>query len=441
MSWRSAPGAVATIMCGVLLGGCALTDSADAPASSPRTETTASASADPAEITQADFTAVQELMNERARALVAGDRDAFLASVDPGNEDLRQQQRTLYDNIQALPVAGIRYHVNNYGLEPSEVDGDDPTLRPELFEHLRFAPVFAKPISNEIGMTFVKRGDEWLVGAEERLALNRAWLGGPIESAHSRDVLVVTDAGAKVGARTVLESTAAALAAVSDVLGVEVHHPLLVQATGNNRAERMPDSAYEAAAFTQEIYALAGDGTPLRKVAAIAIRTHPKTVRAFTSARSRILRHELTHVLAPDPDATMPKWVTEGLAEFVPSYPTLMTGDRWVGDTAFYRGLLKRDVALPEPGRWGDDPTAEYTIARAIAEHLITTYGMPRYLRMMAVFRHRGRGSGIQFGADIVGEVIRDVYGVSEQEVARGAFGLIAQLARSDSPLSGSSAA
>ncbi len=51
--------------------------------------------------------AALELVDERETALVAGDREAFLATVDPDAHDFARTQARWWDNLALLPVTDV----------------------------------------------------------------------------------------------------------------------------------------------------------------------------------------------------------------------------------------------------------------------------------------------------------------------------------------------
>lgn len=388
--------------------------------------------ADPDEITSDDFAAVQDLLDVRAQALRRGNRKAFLATLDPGNARLRRSQEVFFDNLQDLPVDKLYYGLTESGLRPGEVRGDDPVLRPEVFEHVELSGVDELPVSNQVSITFVERGGRWLVGAENLdetfEAQSRPWYGARIEVAGDPDLLVLTDRDAAVGADALLDSTRSALADAADVLDEPDDRPLLVDATTNGLATQLSNSSGEdAGAVSFSVFATDPTGQEVTGLAGAVIKANPDFVQQLVED-SRTLRHELTHFLLDGYGGTNPQWVTEGIAEYVGYYPGLLSSST-LTDDRLLRQIRQREVELTPAGLWGNDPSLDYLTAEAFAEHLIQTYGLDKYREMMDVFKRRGRTSAIRYGEGIVEKVLRQVYGVSSDSVARGGFGLLEGLA------------
>ncbi|MCW2815091.1 MAG: Plant Basic Secretory Protein [Nocardioides sp.] len=420
----------ALVCAAILVSGCSGGPGGPADPSSPppTSGSPAAPAADDDEITESDFEAVAALLDVRAEALLGGDRRAFLATLDPGNRRLRRAQEQLFDNVQALPVDKLYYGFTDTGLVPADVRGDDPTMRPPVFEHLELTGVFAAPVANQVSMTFVERGDRWLVGHEDVdetfEAQVRPWFGVPIEAAGDDDLLVLTDRGADVGAEELLGSTREALAEAADVLDEDADRPLLVDATSNGLTFELSNaSGEEAAAVSYSVGAADRKGEEPRARAGSVVKANPTDVEALVD-NDTTLRHELAHFLLDGYGDTNPQWVTEGIAEYVGYAPGLLA-DSVASDDRLPRRIAGRDVELTPSGLWGNDPQLDYLTAHAFAEHLITTYGLDRYREMMDVFKRRARSSPVVFGEGIVDEVLRQVYGVGEREVARAGFALL----------------
>lgn len=381
---------------------------------------------------KADFAAVAKVLASRAEALRAGDRGAFLATLDPDNARLRRSQGTFYDNVQSLPVDKIYYGMTGYGFSPDKVRRGAKVLRPQAFEHVELTGVFAKPVANEVSITFVERKGRWLV-ASERVddslePQERPWYGAPIEAAGDGDLLVVTDRDAEVGAEALLESTRTALSAAADVLDEQKDRALLVDATTNGKPIELSNaSGQEAGAVSFGVYAYTADGQDFRGLAGSVIKANPSSVQQLVTD-TRTLRHELTHFLLDGYGDSNPQWVTEGIAEYVGYYPGLLSRSV-ASDDSLLEAIGRREVRLTPAGLWGNQPELDYLSAEAFAEYLITTYGLDTYREMMDVFRRRARGRAIRNGEGIVDKVLRQVYGVGAQAVARGGFDLLEGLA------------
>jgi hypothetical protein len=182
---RVTPVAVVLLLVGGL-GACS-SDDGGRTASSTTPSAASSASDDgPYQPTDDDRSAIRDLLETRAAALTDGDRGAFMATVDTEDPRLVRQQRTLFANLQQLPVESVSYSVDDAsGYPPAKVEGDDPVFRPQVLEQVEL-DVDARAVTNALENTFVQRDGAWLLGAEslpgsyhdEHEPQSRPWAGG-----------------------------------------------------------------------------------------------------------------------------------------------------------------------------------------------------------------------------------------------------------------------
>ncbi|GAA5154492.1 hypothetical protein GCM10023340_38130 [Nocardioides marinquilinus] len=424
---------VLAVLLAVVLAGCGDDEPLDGPdepsasASSPASTAPASSSEpsssgdEPFSAEEADFAAVERLLDRRAAAVLDGDRAAFLATVDRGNPALRREQRVLFENLRRLPVASLRYAVSRDGYRPDEVAGDDPVLRPRVAEHLALRGVWRRPVGNQLAMTFVRRDGTWRVGAEVLDETfepqERPWFGVPLDVAVDGSVVALTDRDGPLPASEVLDGVRTELASLGELLD-ERGGRLLVDATSNGLPHGVREgSGDDAAAVSFDVYATDDLADSYTARAGAAIKLNPDLVDAIVEDRYT-MRHELTHFLLAT-DTSAPYWATEGIAEYAAYHPNRLADFRF--DEGVLAELDERPVGLTPAGRWGEEAAGDYLLAEATVEHLVDTYGLDRFRRMLRVFERRG-GRGVLYGEGIVDEVLRDVYGEGERSVARAAY-------------------
>ena len=87
--------------------------------------------------------------------------------MDSRDPRLVRQQRTLFANLQQLPVESVGYSGvdDASGYPTAKVKGDDPVFRPLVLEQVEL-DVDAEPVTNALENTFVQRDGAWLLGAE-----------------------------------------------------------------------------------------------------------------------------------------------------------------------------------------------------------------------------------------------------------------------------------
>jgi hypothetical protein len=428
-----APAYAAFLAVLALAAGCA-TDSSSEPASGPTHSPTSSSSSQadgPFQPTDDDRSDIRHLLKTRSQAILDHDRSAFLATVDPADDDLVATQETLFDNLAKLPVASVRYAVDDAsGLPPAKVEGDDPVFRPTVVEQVRLRDVDRSAVGNPLEDTFVRRNGHWLLGAESlpgsyvdsEEPQSRPWAGSvPIAVGRSGDLLVVIDQEQSDAADSLAETVADDIRFDAGVLGVPAAYDVLVDATSVGEVTKMNTvDDREAAAVTMPVFGVNSDGRYTR-LAGVRIKVNPEDATAVAED-SHVLRHELTHYLMLQPMLGAPTWLKEGLAEYVSTQPAEFTEVPVASQVAGHVLDVRR--ALPTTARWGLDPDADYLIARAAVSYLVQTYGMDRVLGLAKAYRRIPTDDPDQK----TDQVLRRELDLSEADLVAASWDLLAQL-------------
>ena len=289
-------------------------------------------------------------------------------------------QGTLFDNLSKLPVASVRYAVDDAsGLPPAKVEGDDPVFRPTVIEQVRLRDVDRSAVGNPLEDTFVRRDGHWLLGAESlpgsyvdsEEPQSRPWAGSePIAVARSGDLLVVVDQEQSDAAGALADTVAADIRFDADVLGIPPAYDVLVDATSVGEVTKMNTvDNREAAAVTTPVFGVNGQGG-FTGLAGVRIKVNPEDATSVAE-NTHVLRHELTHYLMLRPLLGAPTWLKEGLAEYVATQPADFS--EVPVDSQVAGHVLDVRRALPTTARWGLDPDADYLIARAAVSYLVDT--------------------------------------------------------------------
>jgi hypothetical protein len=415
----------------LLLGACGSHSTSSARPDLPGQGSTRSGA--PYDPTHRDFVALHTLLAARAHAVMDHDEAAFLATVDDRDSDLVAQQRTLFQNMAQLHVSSLQYVMDPSSLlVPAAVEGDGPSLRPELFEFLQIAGTLSHPVTNAIEETFVKRGHHWLLGAETTPDDNesfdspqeRPWYGVPIVARRLGPMTVLVD---KDRARTLTPLTTAIhdhIGFDAEKLGVPASYRILVDATSNgNPTVFSSTSTEQAAAVTFGLgEADPKDTSQFKALAGMAIKINPHESGSY-AADAGLLRHELTHFLLRDYSGSSPKWLVEGIATWIQYYPDSFSTSEVSDD--LYKRLMSADRRLPVLGLFNDDPQVNYEIAQAATAWLVDHYGMPQLIALMNAYQEHYAGVDTD---SLTPQMLRQVDGVTEPTVVAGAFGLLKQL-------------
>jgi hypothetical protein len=438
MRRRLGPGLLALTVAVVLLAGCDGSSTSSVPGAGrslrsglPNTSANASAGGSAHQPTPADFRAVAAVLDRRARAIRAKDLGAFLSTVDRSNRALVSQQRTLFANLTGLSVTSLRYQMDSSAaLVPATVAGHDPVLHPQITEFLQIEGSLDRPVTNSIDETFVRRGHRWLVGAEPAdgpLSADvqwRPWGGPAIASLRTDDMTVLVDSSRASTLASLTQEIHDDIAFDAAHLGVPASYKIVVDATSSGAATTFSSlSKEEAAAVTFPLVEGTLESPDVgRRLAGLAIKVNPRDA-AQASASTPLLRHELTHYLLRQYNPACPKWLSEGIATWIQYYPDSFPA---LGVPAsLYTRLIDADRTLPSIGLFDDDPDVNYIVSQAAVAWLVSLDGMPRLIELMRAYRDQYRDVNVDA---LTSRLLRQVYGVSQQQVVSGAFQLIATL-------------
>jgi hypothetical protein len=373
------------------------------------------------------------VLAQRAHAALTHDRSAFLATVDDHDPAFVAKERTLYQNLAQLPLASLAYPSDTSELlVPAAVGGGDPVLHPVVVEQLKLRGTTTRPISNSLDITFVRRDGRWLVAAEGdqdddssggASAVERPWWGVPIAARVDGPLTVLVDRSRASSLDSLTGSVSDDIDVDSRLLGVPAQHALLVDATSNGTSTSFSSlSKEQAGAVTFALRHTDPSGDRFTAVAGMAIKINPHEV-ATLSSDTLLLRHELTHYLLHDYLGSSPTWLSEGIANWVEYYPDDYASLRLTG--GLYPKLMHSDRELPGVGVFDYDPAVHYQVAQAAVAWLIDRAGMPRLLELMRAYRTDYEGANVDA---LTTRLLRQVYGVTQQQVVAGAFGKIARL-------------
>ena len=376
-----------------------------------------------------DFRSVHQVLERRAAAVRSHDLVAFLATVDQSNKSLVARQRILFGNLAGLSISSLRYEMDeSAALVPARISGHDPVLHPQITEFLQLAGSLDRPVTNGIDETFVRRGRRWLLGSDAGDGAAdvqwRPWGGPPIASLRTDSMTVLVDRSRASTLPSLSQAIHDDIAFDAGQLGVPASYKIVVDATSTGGSTKFSSlSKEEAAAVTFGLVAGTRDMPAVgRRPAGLAIKINPKYAGTYAQ-NTPLLRHELTHYLLREYNGASPKWLSEGIATWIQYYPDSF-GSLGVAP-AFYDRVLNADHELPSIGLFNDDPGVNYLVSQAAVAWLISHYGMPKLIDLMKAYRDNFQDVNVDA---LTARMLRQVYGVSQQQLVAGAFGLIAEL-------------
>lgn len=265
--------------------------------------------------------AVADLLRQRSAAVRDGDEAAFLRTVDPRSGPYRQQQRTAFHNLGALPLAAWTLRLD----DPVPAGAARATADVRLSYRLRgYDPGDA---TADRRLEFVRRDGRWYVAGPAPGSRPQPWEQGPMTVVRGTHSLVLGVGRPEAGLRDIAAVADRAVPDVSAAWGrgwprrVVVLVPASQAAMGELLGAGPADYAGIAAVTTGRTGTGTGheqgkgqDDTPADRVL-----VNPEAYDTLgTLGRRIVLTHETAHVAtrARTTPAT-PLWLSEGFADWV----------------------------------------------------------------------------------------------------------------------------
>ena len=341
---------------------------------SPAARDTAPVAPTPEVMTESQFRAAAEsVVAEREAALLAGDRDGFLATIDDDELQFAATQQRWFNNLAQMPLTDLSLAVSDAavpGVEASDLKVPvDFTMRLDGFED--------KAVTQRLVYTFTRTANGLLLVADRDARTDKegGWLPEPWDIAHvvvrqSASVLAFFDEETSPYADAVMKDLEASrltvLAALPEWSGTLVAYDIS-DLTGLEK--RSPMSLAETAGIAYPIYARPGS----RQVAAYRFVVNPQAAHNGLE-REFLLRHELTHIALADRDDRSPVWLVEGAAGYVEGSHLPPEQQRYM--SAYAVSALGAQVPVLGNGRdFYQNAEAQYPLAAAACSYLVATRG------------------------------------------------------------------
>ncbi|HVF32275.1 MAG TPA: hypothetical protein VM933_04475 [Acidimicrobiales bacterium] len=323
------------------------------------------------------------MLDAREEALRAGDRQAWLATVDPeAPSAFRDAQGRLFDGLRSIPIESFSLQVRtedtgDLGGGLSARYGGAKVQLPETRQRLRLRGFDALDAVDSLWLTFVERAGGWYVGGDEDLAplgLDTArgpWDYAPIEVRETAHLLTIFHPGQR-------ERAVALSAIAEEAIGV------LESRWDQPWPERIP---LILPADTEELEKLLQSTIDLDKFLAFvsygAVRDEGWTATApriyiqdenlggySRDFQVETLVHELAHAAgAPLAGPFVPAWVHEGIADWVAT-----------GRSTRERKPSGSDGVLPRDHEFSTGPQSKiieaYRESRSATSHLASRAGL-----------------------------------------------------------------
>lgn len=364
------------------LAGCRAGGDGDEPTPAP--ERTA-----PAGMDESLRDAALDLVERREQALVDGDRDAFLATVDPAAEDFARSQARWWDNVAQLPATDFALELGDEGVM-TRISGAGDLQLPVDFT-MRLDGYDEGAVTQPLVYTFVGDEDEVLLTSDRNVQSDAftGWVPAPwdvtaITVEESDGVLAVFDDETRADADPVHADVVAARDAI---------RPLLPPWSGRVVAYDISDVDAIDQMSAMTVDDTAGVAFPVTRrpgsKRSVAYRFAVNPVHtAGEEWRGILFRHELVHVALGDADDRSPTWLTEGAAEHVAHAAAYdeVTRRRVLADAL--AGATPRSLAT---GRdfYQRDPRLNYDLAHLACAYLAATRGEDVLWDLVESFRRQ----------------------------------------------------
>ena len=329
--------------------------------------------------------AALEVVEAREVALRAGDREAFLATVDPDELAFSSTQARWFDNLAKLPLGDVSFELGDEGVM-TRVAGDGDLQLPVDFT-MRLRGFDRHPVTQSMVWTFVRDADGARLANDRNVQIDAktGWTPAPwdltrIEVRRAGGILAIFDEDTVDNADYVMRDLADAMRLVNRHVPAWSRHFVAygtsdVTAIDEMSAMTVDDTA--GVAFP----VLARPGGP---VAAYRFVVNPDTIGDVLS-RGRVFRHELVHVALATIDDRAPVWLVEGAAEYVArtSLPVVVRRQLAAGRlfTATGRALE------PSARFYTRDASLNYELSSLVCDYLASTRGEEALWDLVRTFR------------------------------------------------------
>lgn len=346
--------------------------------------------------------AVEGVLRRRAYAVLHRDPRMFLADVDRAKPELVARHRRLYDNLVQFGFATLSYEITREQFGQSYLDRYGASAYPvQLTMEYRIRGIDQTPVRTQLGYVFVQHGGRWVLTDDDDLdpdlpagSHREPWDCGPVLVRRDDHVLVVVERDEPGLARELVRDARGAVGAVTARWPRSWAGSGLVIALEDRRVRSadytVAKNAEDAVAMATAVYrTLPGQVTADGERAGSYIVVNP---RYRTKVSARILAHEFTHVATAPYGNSAPRWLVEGLADYIEYLP--MEGEHDL-DLDKYRARiagshLARADRFPPDQVFYASMVRSYAIGWYAVDYLTTRYGADRVADLYADLAAQG---------------------------------------------------
>ena len=356
-------------------------------------------------------------MKAREKALKAGDREAWLATVAPSASTFRTTQARYFDNLAKLPVTHISFRVGDMD-RLMQISSEGDYQLPVNFT-MQLQGYDAHPVTIPLIYTYKRRGGHLQLVNDRNPQNDVSWKPAPwdvttIEVRRTEGLLGIFD-------KTTVTDADAVMAQLQDAL--DVITPLVPPWRDRVVVYDISDLKSMDQMSLMELNNTAGIqfDVPTRPGAAqiASSRFAVNPTNTDDTSRSLVFRHELVHVALGDLDESSPTWLVEGAAEAIArtvySVESLQAQARLVLSNTKARQLpTGRDFYQVRP-------TQSYELSALVCTYLINTRGRDTLWTLMRAYVRADKHHNLVVKGD-VDTVTKRVLGVTTKQLAADAL-------------------
>jgi hypothetical protein len=339
---------------------------------------------------------VPRLLAKRAKAVLSGDRGAFLATVDKRQKRYYRSQGTLFARMRTVPFSAFAYRVadprNLAGARLKRRYRTDQVYLPQVEARYRFRGHDATPVLARYFYTFARTPSGWrIAGQGDARPRGRddveIWDAGPVATVRSARTLVVHHPGQEALAARLLRVAERAYGQVGTAwTGRWERKAVILVPRDEAEAERLvgaPDLARVAAVASSSVESGAAE-----RVLGNRIVVNSTNVLRYDPLNLQILlTHEMTHVATRTLGDGVPLLLVEGFADWAALQPT------GYPFAATRPALTRRvragrfDGTLPSDREFrGRDAAVAYDEGSAFCLWVAETFGAPKLRALYRAF-------------------------------------------------------
>jgi len=343
------------------------------------------------------YSGIQALLERRQEAMLEGDRQTFMATVDDSDTRFVKRQRLLFEGFQRIGLTEYRLELTDrYWPELTtdrEVEKYGGAVQPTVLhieERYRLRAFDEQPALDDLYLTFVRRGGEWLVASDSDLADlmlltgRKLWEFGPIETQRSEHFLYVSHPDLRSAGHAILGSAEQALGRLNDAWPLPWPRQVVLFAPSTTEElRRILQATFDLDVFVAFAYSSVDRETDYDLAGHRIIFNWENFSQHAEEVQQTILVHELLHVATRELTGPMvPAFVDEGLAEWASKGGSTYLLNRRIANATFDRELPRDYQFFTGPD---DDILLSYEESYTAAQYAVARYGADAVSRMYRI--------------------------------------------------------